>query len=38
MLAALRSGGDQETIVLSMGELAALVKAVSARRAEPVAA
>ncbi len=38
MLAALRSGGDQETIVLSLGELAALVKAVSARRAEPVAA
>ena len=38
MLAALRSEGDQETIVLSLGELAALVKAVSARRSEPVAA
>ncbi len=38
MLAALRSEGDQETIVLSLGELAALVKAVSARRAEAVAA
>ena len=38
MLTALRSEGDQETIVLSLGELAALVKAVSARQPEPVAA
>ena len=38
MLAALRSEGDQETIVLSLSELTALVKAVSARQPESVAA
>ncbi len=37
MLAALRSEGSQETIVLSLGELAALTRAICARQPRPVA-
>ena len=36
LLAALRAEGSEENIVLSLGELVALARAISARRAEPV--
>ncbi|MDT7578732.1 MAG: hypothetical protein QOH17_5065 [Pseudonocardiales bacterium] len=37
MLGALRAEGSKETIVLSLGELVALTRAISARRLQPVA-
>jgi len=37
LLSALRAEGSEETIILSLGELVALTRAISARRPEPVA-